>query len=498
MKRLLFFWLALAIAPLAIVGPAKAAELFVAQGCDLPKEPGGGHKFYIDPVHGGMSNDGSEQHPWRTLAEVLAPSSHLISSFAYVNYAKGGRDLQPVNPQGPVKAGDTLVLMSGDHGDVDLRQYENRDFVYVVAGKDQTPVISKMLVLASSHWYFKGLKFQGLRPEKNLYGAMLEVGYSDYFGPTDNIIFAFDSFSTQDNIASWADVDWVNKPYSAAFQTKSRCTTLFSNHFFNVRNAVMFSGDNSVAASNLIENMGNDGFDLTASNLTISHNVIRNGHHTPAEPLHADGIQGWSLKGKTNRNVRIEGNFITDLDQSDNSYMQGISIFDGKWDGVEIVNNVVVTNIWHGIALYGVDNAKVINNTVLASRPEKFLTWIMVHPAKDKTPSKHVVVRNNIASQISVGGFDVEADHNIALGRIHRLELRNIEPTAVKATFSFNFENVPPDSIFRNFDVGRGILDLNLAPKSPALKAGSAEGAPAVDVTGRQRIAPLDIGAYAR
>ena len=144
--------------------------------------------------------------------------------------------------------------------------------------------------------------------------------------------------------------------------------------------------------------------------------------------------------------------------------MQGISIFDGKWDSIEIVNNVVVTNIWHGIALYGVDNAKVINNTVLASRPAKFPTWIMVHPAKDKTPSKHVVVRNNIASQISVGGFDVEADHNIALGRIHRLELRNIDPTAVEAEFSFKFENVPPESIFRNFDVATEFWNSTLRP----------------------------------
>ena len=39
----------------------------------------------------------------------------------------------------------------------------------------------------------------------------------------------------------------------------------------------------------------------------------------------------------TNRNVRIEGNIVTDFDQSDNNYMQGISIFDGKWDGVEII-----------------------------------------------------------------------------------------------------------------------------------------------------------------
>ena len=70
------------------------------------------------------------------------------------------------------------------------------------------------------------------------------------------------------------------------------------------------------------------------------------------------------------------------------------------------------------IALYGVENAMVINNTVLPSRPEKFMTWIMVHPAKDKRPSSNVVVRNNIAGQIIAAGLNVEADHNLTLGRV--------------------------------------------------------------------------------
>ncbi len=91
--------------------------------------------------------------------------------------------------------------------------------------------------------------------------------------------------------------------------------------------------------------MGNDGLNIMASNLTISHNIIRSGHHSPAEGLHADGIQGWTLKGATNRNVRIEGNFVTDLNQSNNNYMQGISIFDGKWDGVEVSETLLSQTI---------------------------------------------------------------------------------------------------------------------------------------------------------
>ena len=65
-------------------------------------------------------------------------------------------------------------------------------------------------------------------------------------------------------------------------------------------------------------------------------------------------------------------------------------------DGVTVVDNLVFTNAWHGISLYGVDNALVINNTVVPSRADRFPAWLMIHDAKDKTPSRNVVVRNNM------------------------------------------------------------------------------------------------------
>ena len=154
---------------------------------------------------------------------------------------------------------------------------------------------------------------------------------------------------------------------------------------------------------NLIEHFGNDGIDMIASDVTIRGNIIRYGRHSPSEPLHADGIQGWTAKDATNRNVVIDANFIMNT-PSYGDNLQGISIFDGKWDGVVVSNNVVIDNTWHGIALYGVANAVVVNNTVVPSDPQKHPTWIMIHDLKDKTPSKNVVVRNNISSQLLVSG----------------------------------------------------------------------------------------------
>ena len=283
-----------------------------------------------------------------------------------------------------------------------------------------------------------------------------------------------------------SDSDWVNKPYYYAFSTVAPCTTLSANHFYNVRNAAALSGDKTIVADNLVENFGNDGFDITASDLTIRHNVIQSGHHSPTELLHADGIQGWSLKGATNRNVRIEGNVVTDLDQSDDNYMQGISIFDGEWDGLEITNNVVITNTWHGIALYGVDNAKLFNNTVLPSRPEKFMTWITVRPAKDKRPSSNVVVRNNIAGRFAVGGVNVEVDHNLALREVARLRIPNADPATIAATLSFNLDNVALNSLVKNFDMTHKSYDLHPGAHSPAAGSGSAEGRRLSISTGRR------------
>ena len=178
--------------------------------------------------------------------------------------------------------------------------------------------------------------------------------------------------------------------------------------------------------------------------------------------------------------------------------MQGIDIFDGKWDSVEVVNNVVVTNHWNGIAIFGVNNAKVINNTVLPSRPEKFMTWIMIRSSKDQRPSSNVVVRNNVAGQIIADGLNVDVDHNVALRSVGGPRNRNGEVVESSVTVSHNFNNVPLDSLFRNYDAAHKILDLRIAPRSLMLNAGADADAPAVDIEGRPRRQPVDIGAYAR
>ena len=143
-------------------GSAAAQTISVYPGCDVPKPSERGRTFYVDPVHGSPANDGSKERPWQTLAEVVNPANHLIATRSDVTGPDPGRarETQPINPQGPIKPGDTIVLMSGDHGVVEVPQYINSDFISVVAGLGETPIVRAMHVVASSHWLFRGVKFQ--------------------------------------------------------------------------------------------------------------------------------------------------------------------------------------------------------------------------------------------------------------------------------------------------------------------------------------------------
>ena len=147
---------------LFVLASTAAQALTTYPGCAEPPASAGGHSFYVDPEKGDKANDGSAARPWRTLAEVLDPANHLIATRSYLHYAAGDRTLTAINPDGPIKPGDTIYLMSGDHGSPVLRGYFNDAFITVEAAPGQKPVVGPLKISAASHWIFRGLKFQGV------------------------------------------------------------------------------------------------------------------------------------------------------------------------------------------------------------------------------------------------------------------------------------------------------------------------------------------------
>jgi hypothetical protein len=468
----------------------------VPNGCDLPKTIPDARTFYIDPAKGSPDGDGSQSRPWRTLEEVLDPARRLVATDLLTHQPDGSFLRRANGNPGPIKPGDTLVLASGDHGEVRFKQYINSDFISVVAGPGQTPIVRFLSAVTFSHWLFRGIKFQNELPTPGASSPLVTFSDHGFLGPADNLIVQDSSFSTRDDVSGWTDRDWVDRPYTLAFSSTVHCATLAGNHFYNLRNAAGISGDTALVENNRFEAIGNDSIEMTGSNLIIRRNTITDNRHTEAEPLHADGIQGWTLRGAINRNVIIDSNIIVNTNSDATNYMHGISIFNGAWEGVVVSNNVVATNTWNAIVLAGVHNGLVINNTVVATaRTRHRESWIKIAATKENPDNVSAIVRNNIAPNIIIERPDVIVDHNLTKNRV---QFYKKEPGPVDHSADNNIVDVGLEFNFLEFEPQNSKVDLRLKQDSGAMRAGSSDRAPSKDVEGRGRVAPIDIGAYAR
>src|ERR1700722_14901691 len=108
----------------ALGGGARADQVY--PGCAQPGPAG--KVWYLDPVNGKTPADGgngSQTAPWNSLPGVLSfkfPTGYtrpLLSSGPFFPLVDGKRVYvadQLGNP--PVQPGDTIILMSGNYGDV--------------------------------------------------------------------------------------------------------------------------------------------------------------------------------------------------------------------------------------------------------------------------------------------------------------------------------------------------------------------------------------------
>ncbi len=446
----------------AVVHPVEVLE-----GCATPSISPSAHTFYVDPVKGDMKNDGSSASPWRTVEEVI--KAGLIATQRYTQPYQAGAALVPENAKGVVKAGDLIYLRSGEHGALNLFGAVNTDFITIAAEEGQTPVVSNVRLGGASKWIIKGLTVQNTKVR------LVDFVFHGFQGPTDNIVFERNRVLSQPDVSAWTAQDWVKDGALYGIFSQATCVTIRDNELRNIRNGMGISGDRTLIEGNVIDNFGDDGIDIAASRLALRGNRITNNHKLP-DGNHNDGIQGWTTNGAINRDVVIDGNLViqsTDPALPFAGDMQGISVFDGKWENFQVTNNVVIANAWHGITISGMHGAIITNNTVVGNKPS-ITTWISVGNMKKDVggaPPENVVVNNNIATRFSFAKWGVDAHHNLTVG--------------------------DPEDLFVTFDIAHARYDLHLSPKSRARGAGSPEYAPPTDISGQPRMSPIDAGAFA-
>jgi hypothetical protein len=455
----------------------------VANGCEMPLLSKTRQAFYVDPVHGDINNDGSQAHPWDTLANVLARKMSVI------------------------KGGDVIYLLDGNHGRV-VAANVNTDFVEVMPAPGQTPVLASLSVQGAK-WLFTGLKIQGLAGAKGP-GLLVSISGGWKTPKTSNIIISNNIINSQDDVNDWTREQWIQNAaggINVDGRGGTNCITITGNKISGVRKGAGISADQSLFAYNHIDHFGNDGINYGGNDLTLSNNKITNvidvgdGEHLDCMQGFQPGGAGYDATRYTN--VTIDSNICirqTRIDLNLPTYFQGINNFSSApldWYDLKVTNNVVITNHPHGITFGSIHNALIANNTVLndgATTKSNFdtpngpvmatvaggATWILMTSVNNGTqghPSDHVVVRQNIAQTLSQGpGTDPTVSFEDNISSLQVALFLNGKMEYYKMPGIYGHNNVLTRELnagFTVFEPAHFDFDLRLKPTSVAKGYGS-------------------------
>jgi hypothetical protein len=427
-----------------------------------------GTTFYLDPVHGSLDNPGTRAEPLPGLQDVL--EHDLIQRTEAVTHPyEDGTELVLVNPEAPIRPGDALVLLSGDHGHARLVESHNARFIEIRAAAGERALLSGLELVGVERYRIRGLVLQGLSGGGTR--SLLHLESHGWRGPCRSIVVEDCEIASLEDAAGWAAADWDTLS-ATGILADGEYLSLRRCRLRNVNHGILVSGSHAIVERNEVENFCGDGLRGIGNDMIFQYNTVRNCYDVNEN--HDDGFQSFSVNGQPPRErIVLRGNVIigyTDPDQPYRGTLQGIGCFDGMYVDWVVENNIVATDHWHGITFLGAQDCRIVNNTVVdLNQEDPGPPWIHIGPHKDGRPSSGCVIRNNIAASI-LADAGVTADHNL--------------------------ETTDWAALFEDY----GQLDLRPLPGSAAIDAGSAELAPQVDIDGnpRPRGAGFDLGAYER
>ena len=528
--------------PLAV--PVRAAQVY--SGCSVPSATFR-HVWYVDSVHGkspAAGGNGSQASPWNSLTGIIGGAwatrgfsvpgytRPLLSSIPYAHVVNGALvDVADQLGNPPVQPGDAIALMSGNYGDIGLGSFNlptiNSDFVTVEAAPGQTPVFTTLSIGRVNKWVFNAIKVQSLMGANgNIHALVFVVDQGASF-PTTDIIMQNMQISSADSTIGWTQAQWVAQArlgYQVAGsagngtngEPYTTCISLAGSHIQNVRVGAVLAGNKLLFTNNVIDHFGDDGIDYAANNLAITHNTIHDNLDI-GDGNHEDAMQGQNgplpagVAFNAFSNILIDSNLVvrqTDPNNPFPTYLQGIDAFDEDWTNITVTNNVIITSACPGISFASIHNSLIANNTVvedgLFPTPGCVASIGVGGKTNEGPPSSNTAVRNNLASRLSVDTRDpgVVADHNVALccaGPEFAWYVNGVVQFISKPGTYMNgniIDSGGAKSEFINFNPSSLTYTVLLKSGAQAIGAGTATGAPAVDIGGYTRTTPFPAGAY--
>lgn len=426
----------------------------------------GGSHFFIDPINGSASGDGTLENPWQSLQEVI--DNKLIQSQAIdvKPYDPAVSKRIDINTGAPIRGGDTIYLMDGQHGDVSILGYLNEKPILVKNYPGHTPVLSSIKLAAVDHWIFEGLTIKRSDPVQPKEKILFQAVNHNWHGPSGNVTLSNSYLTSADDVDDWSSDDWNNKT-SDAIASAAKNTIIKNNVIENVSYGIKIFGSNALVEHNEINRFAGDALRGLGNYGVFQYNTIKNS--IQVNDNHDDAFQSWARDGKSVKGIKFHGNTIIafeDPNQPFAGYLQGVGLHDGPFEGFTITNNIIIVESWNGISLSEITESIVMNNTVVdadfATRKAPSITV--------RDGSENNLIHNNIAR--NVASYKLETYKN------------SLSNNAI----------ISPSDVYNIFQDYEG-HDFRLRSGSPLINAGNTNYAPQVDAEGNIRIGRPDIGA---
>ncbi len=431
--------------------------------------------------------------PWRQgvlAASLLAFAGVFSPTFAadwYVAPIGTATALKPIGSKddpfgsvdaaiqsGKIKGGDRILLKSGTHGFLLLRNV-----------RFDSPVIIQSMVGKEAH--LDGIFVRDLG--KNITFKDLTVWPTDpskvpdyprhivhATGTTSDIVvdgLMVKSERNAEQHRSWTIEKWNTRSFGGI--------TLFGSHSKVANSRVIatgfpitVSGDRSEIINNVVDGFVGDGLRGIGDYTTIRGNKVYDCFKIGDN--HDDGFQSWAKPSGVIKGLVIQENTIIEWRGPGVNALpcslQGIGLFDGFYEDLVVTNNLVSTKDYHGITVLGARRATIINNTLVNGLGHTSTSpYVYVGDHKNGTPSTDVLVANNLAMSF-IGATDP----------LRRIEFRN---NSIIGT---------PGAVFEN----AAALDYRPKLTSGFIDTADPRSAPATDILGQPRPSGKgpDRGAY--
>ena len=406
-----------------------------------------GNTFYIDPVNGSDDGNGSNEQPWKTLQHVL--ESGKVQYYKHSEPYDTSSALIPVNENAPVKGGDELVLRSGYHGYINMNNFMFKEKWITIRGEEgQYPTLSQFkLIGAFKNIYLKNVNiikssYQGNENywetevlNRNNRGNIVHLESNGFHGRGSSVKFKNVTVKTAENTSSWTAREWLDKSASGFYLRTVESIEIIDSTIENVAMGVSvdYESNHFAIINSEILSFSHDGMRLCSNNIKCYNNKIIGCVDVDSELpeyRHYDGIQSYA-RGENNRpgegtleNVFIKNNLIAMIPKGStkkHGNLQGIGCFDGFFKNWIIENNIVLTDNYHGIAMYGLLDGKILNNTVVDQLDGNDRSpWIVIKNHKTRGVSQNSIIANNLVSRsISYDpeSINVTSENNYIIGR---------------------------------------------------------------------------------